>query len=121
MEELPACGFDFDCTARSRKLFSREESQRCRKFVPQVDKVAVQDAWSAAQKAATPICVFLMGSEWRPSGSCRTRLPSCGRNPAVRPAFRCIPVDVRDWSAHIPADAPAACQDLIKRLREAGN
>lgn len=30
-----------------------------------------------------------------------------------------IPVDVRDWSAHMPSDAPPACKSLLKRLRDA--
>ena len=29
-----------------------------------------------------------------------------------------IPVDVRDWSAHIPADAPPMCKNILQRLRE---
>ena len=30
-----------------------------------------------------------------------------------------IPIDVRDWSAHMPADAPTSCRNLLKRLRDA--
>ena len=122
VEELPARGFDFDCTARSRKLFSREESQRyALKIVPQVDKVAVQDAWSAAQKAATPICVFLMGSKVAPVKELSDAITELRKRSRGQGGISVIPVDVRDWSAHIPADAPAACRNLIKRLREAGN
>jgi len=47
VEEVPARGFDLDCTARSKKLFTREESQRYAvKVVPQVDKVALKDWWN---------------------------------------------------------------------------
>ena len=29
-----------------------------------------------------------------------------------------IPVDLRDWTAHVPADAPSVCKSVIQRLRE---
>lgn len=122
VEEVPARGFDLDCTARSKKLFLREESQRYAvKVVPQVDKVAVQEAWSAAQKAATPICVFLMGSKVAPVKELSDAITELRKRSRGQTGISVIPVDVRDWSAHIPADAPAACRNLIKRLREAGN
>ncbi|HTG88993.1 MAG TPA: J domain-containing protein [Vicinamibacterales bacterium] len=122
VEEVPARGFDLDCTARSKKLFTREESQRYAvKVVPQVDKVAVQEAWSAAQKAGTPICVFLMGSKVAPVKELSDAITELRKRSRGQTGISVIPVDVRDWSAHIPADAPAACRNLIKRLREAGN
>ena len=31
-----------------------------------------------------------------------------------------IPIDVRNWDAHIPIDAPVVCKDLLTRLK-AGN
>jgi hypothetical protein len=31
-----------------------------------------------------------------------------------------IPIDVRNWDAHIPVDAPGICKDLLLRLK-AGN
>ena len=61
-------GFDLDFTVKAKKLFSRNGGQRFAvKVVPSVDKLAVQEAWSAAQKAASPICVFLMGSRLAPA------------------------------------------------------
>ncbi len=122
VEELPARGFDLDFATRSKKLFSREEGQRYAvKVVPHVDKVAVQDAWSAAQKAATPICVFLMGNKVAPVKELSDAITELRKKSRGQTGISVIPVDVRDWSAHIPADAPAACKNLIKRLREAGN
>jgi hypothetical protein len=31
-----------------------------------------------------------------------------------------IPVDARNWSAHVPFDAPAAVKGLLARLRSGG-
>jgi curved DNA-binding protein CbpA len=121
VEELPARWFDLDVTARSRKLFSREEKQRiAAKVVSHVDTGAIQDVWNAVQKspATTPICVFLMGSRVAPAKELAAAIADL-RNRGRGAGISVIPVDVRDWSAHIPADAPASCKNLLKRLREA--
>ncbi len=94
------------------------------RFVPQVDAAAVAGRMERRpQKAATPR--MLRVPDGQRSGarhaSCRTRSPSCGSGRRGQTGISVIPIDVRDWSAHIPADAPAACRNLIKRLREAGN
>jgi curved DNA-binding protein CbpA len=122
VQELPARGFDVDFSAKSKKLFTREETHRYAvKVVPQVDKAAVQEAWGAAQKAATPICVFLMGSKVAPVKELSDAITELRKRSRGQTGISVIPVDVRDWSAHIPADAPAACRNLIKRLRDAGH
>ncbi len=119
-EELPARGFDLDFATKSKKLFSRNESQRiAAKVVPHVDKLAVQDAWNAAQKATTPICVFLMGNRVAPVQELSEAIADLRKRSRGRSDISVIPIDVRDWSAHVPADAPASCKSLLKRLREA--
>jgi curved DNA-binding protein CbpA len=122
VEELPARGFDLDVATRAKKLFSREETQRiAAKVVSNVDTVALQEAWNTAQKArgATPICVFLMGSRVAPAKELAAAIADLRNRARGRTDISVIPVDVRDWSAHIPADAPASCKNLLKRLREA--
>lgn len=117
--ELPARGFDFDCTTKA-KLFSRSGAQRFAvKLVPRVDKIAVQDAWNTAVKASGPICVFLMGSGIAPAkdladaiAEARKKAHGGGKHVSI------IPIDVRDWSAHMPADTPPPCKSLLKRLRD---
>jgi len=120
--ELPARGFDFDCTTKA-KLFSRNGAQRFAvKLVPRVDKIAVQDTWNTAVKATGPICVFLMGSGIAPAkelgdamAEARKKAHGGGKHVSI------IPIDVRDWSAHMPADTPGPCKSLLKRLRDASN
>jgi curved DNA-binding protein CbpA len=120
VEELPARGFDLDVATKAKKLFSRDAGQRiAAKIVPHVDKVAVQDAWNAAQKATMPICVFLMGSRVAPVKELSETIADLRKRTRSQTAISVIPIDVRDWSAHVPADAPASCRNLLKRLRDA--
>ncbi len=120
VEELPARGFDLDFAMKTRKLFSRAGPQRiAAKVVPHVDSLAVQDAWNTAQKATTPICVFLMGSRVAPVEELAIAITDLRKRSRGRTDISVIPIDVRDWSAHIPADAPDSCKNLLKRLRAA--
>jgi curved DNA-binding protein CbpA len=118
VEERLARGFDLDVVTRSKKLFSRGAGQRIAvKVVPHVDRQAVQDAWSAAAKAA-PICVFLMGSGIAPAAELAEAIAELRKRTRGTPAISVVPIDVRDWTAHVPADAPDACRNLLKRLRD---
>jgi curved DNA-binding protein CbpA len=121
VEELPARWFDLDVTATSKKLFSRESQRIAAKLVANVDTIAIQDVWNAVQKstATTPICVFLMGSRVAPAKELAAAISDLRNRGRSRAGISVIPVDVRDWSAHIPADAPASCKNLLKRLRDA--
>jgi curved DNA-binding protein CbpA len=119
IEELPARGFDLDVATKTRKLFSRDGGQRiAAKIVAHVDRVALQDVWNAAQKATTPICIFLMGSRVAPVNELSEAIADLRKRSRSRSPISVIPIDVRDWSAHVPADAPASCKNLLKRLRD---
>ena len=120
VEEFTGKTFDFDCATKAKGLFSRNGAQRfAMKWVPHVDRAAVQDAWIAAgQKSGAPVCIFLMGNTVAPAaelGDAIAEMRKKSRGPA---AITIIPVDVRDWSAHVPGDAPAACKKVLQRLRE---
>jgi len=122
VEELTARRFDLEFEVKSKKLFSRNRGQRyVVKLVPTVDKIAVQDAWSAAQKAPTAICVFLMGSRVAPAKELAEVIADLRRRTRAGTGISIIPVDVRDWGAHMPADAPSSCRNVLKRLREASS
>jgi curved DNA-binding protein CbpA len=118
--ELALRGFDLDCAAKGKKLFSRNGSQRFAiKFAPRVDRQAVQDAWNAAQKSEMPICVFVMGNGVASARELGDTIADLRKRSRGTTQISIIPVDVRDWSAHMPADAPPACKNLLKRLRDA--
>jgi curved DNA-binding protein CbpA len=118
-EELPARGFDFDVVTKA-KLFSRTGGQRFAvKFVPRVDRFAIQEAWNMAQKAKGPICVFVMGNGIAPAKELADAIADARKKSRGGLNIAIIPTDVRDWSAHVPGDAPAPCKSLLKRLRDA--
>ena len=119
-EELATTGFDLDFSVKSKKLFSRNGSQRFAvKIVQSIDKVAVQDAWNAAHKAATPICVYLMGSRVAPAKELSAVIADLRKRTRGGVGISVIPIDVRDWSAHVPSDVPDSCRNVLKRLRDA--
>jgi curved DNA-binding protein CbpA len=119
VEESSGKIFDFDCATKPKGLFSRNDSQRFAvKLVAHVDRAAVQEAWVAAAQKSVPVCVFLMGNTVASAaelGDAIADMRKKSRSPSV---ITIIPVDVRDWSAHMPADAPAPCKKVLQRLRE---
>ena len=122
LEEITTRGFDLDFTVKTKKLFSRNGGQRFAvKIVTTVDKLAVQEAWNAAQKAAVPICVFLMGSRLAPAKELSDAIADMRKRTRGGPGISLIPVDVHDWSAHIPSDAPDSCRNVLKRMRDASS
>jgi hypothetical protein len=120
VEESSGKTFDFDCATKAKGLITRNDSQRFAvKVVPHVDRAAVQDAWiAAAQKSGGPVCVFLMGNTVAPAAELGEAIADMRKKSRGSAAITIIPVDVRDWSAHVPADAPAACKKVLQRLRE---
>jgi hypothetical protein len=116
--EATTRGFDFDCTARAKRMFGRGSGQRFAvKFVQRVDRGEVQDVWAAAEKAGGQICVFLMGNGLAPASELAEAISDMRRK--SRSGGVClVPMDVRDWSAHVPADAPQDCKSVIQKLRE---
>jgi curved DNA-binding protein CbpA len=121
-DELPARGFDLDFEVKAKKLFSRNDAHRYAvKIVQVVDKFAVQDAWGAALKLSVPVCVFLMGSRLAPAKELADAISDARKRTHPGARISIIPVDLRDWSAHIPADAPSPCRNVVRRLREASS
>jgi hypothetical protein len=122
IEESKSRGFDLDCSTKSKGLFSRNGGCRFAvKLVSRVDKIAVEDAWSAAQKSAGPICVFLMGNGLAPAGELAGAIADLRKKARDTTRITIIPVDVRDWKAHMPVDAPAGCKAVLQRLRDSSN
>lgn len=119
ISEVSTAGFDFDCATKSKKLFGRGGGQRFAvKFVPRADRAALQESWARAQKAGDQICVFLMGNSLAPARELADAIGEMRKKSRGDTNVYIIPIDVRDWTSHIPADAPAVCKTLIQRLRE---
>jgi hypothetical protein len=114
-------GFDLACVPKS-KLFGRTTGPRLLgRFVPRVDGAAIADAWMQAGKWASPsneeICVFLMGSGMAPLRELADAIAKQRKQPSRGGKVILIPIDARDWNAHLPTDAPAVVKNLLAKLR----
>jgi curved DNA-binding protein CbpA len=123
-DEAKGRGFDFAWVPKP-KLFTRGKGPRLLgQCVSRVDGAAVTDAWMRAGKwgegepANDEICVFLMGSSMAPPEELAKAIAQQRRRARGR-RITLIPIDARNWDAHVPTDAPAVAKNLLARLREA--
>jgi curved DNA-binding protein CbpA len=117
-DEQPVRGFDISFVPKS-KMFGRGKGPRLMgRFVSRVDREAVADAWTQASKLAPAeeVCVFLMGTSVAPAGELAGEIAD-QRRKTRSSKLTLIPVDARDWEAHMPLDAPAIAKSLLTRLK----
>jgi len=117
--ELQVRGFDVAWGPKS-KLFARGKGPRLLgRFVARVDRDAVVDAWTQAGRtggSGREVCVLLMGSALAPSGELALAIAEQRRRQRGA-RLTLIPVDARNWNAHMPVDAPGIAKTLLARLR----
>ena len=117
-DETHVSGFDIAWAPKS-KLFSRGKGPRLLgRFVACVDRDAVVDAWTQAGKAGgstDEVCVLLMGAAVAPAGELARAIAEQRRRRGT--GLTLIPVDARNWDAHMTLDAPAIAKTLLARLR----
>jgi curved DNA-binding protein CbpA len=99
------------------KLFGRNKNPRLLgRFRSQVDGPAVTEAWTQAGKwTEDDVCVFLLGSSLAPARELATAIAEQRRRSKSKVTL--IPVDARDWSAHVPTDAPDVVKTLLARVK----
>lgn len=120
-DEAQARGFDVAWAPKGR-LFARSRDPRLLgRFVPRVDARSIAAAWTDASRAGAasgePVCVFLMGSAMAPAPELAGAIADQRRKDhGARVAV--IPIDARDWRAHVPTDAPAVARTILGHLRE---
>lgn len=130
---LTVRGFDLACLPRPKAVTSMTLSQFFKRsptpavlvrIVSRVDAAVATDAWLNAIKArmetkpGQPIVMLLIGNELAPAGELaraieEQRKKSPGRQDTLIP----VPVDMRDWSAKIPLNAPETVRTLIEKLK----
>lgn len=123
-DEAKAPGFDIAWVPKPR-LFGRGKGPRLLgQCVPRVDAAAVAEAWTRAgrwgecEPANDEICVFLMGSSMAPPEELAKAIAEQRRKARGR-RITLIPIDARNWDAHVPTGAPTVAKSLLARLREA--
>ena len=111
--------FDIVCVPKP-KLFARSKAPRLLgRFVSSVNGKSVAETWLQAVKwggsSGDEICVFLMGSEIAPPRELAEAIAEQRRK--TRGKVTLIPIDARNWDAHVPTDAPDVAKTLLARLR----
>ena len=119
-EESQLRGFDLALMPK-KKLFSGNKNPRLLgRFVSQLNREAVADAWLQALKWGDPksdeVCVLLMGTALAPAGELAGEIAE-QRKKSRGAKITLIPVDARIWDAHMPQDAPAIARTLLARLK----
>src|SRR5262249_44729264 len=109
-------GFDIALTPKS-KMFGRNKNPRLLgRYISTVDGAAVSDAWVQAGKwSPDDTCVFLMGTSLAPASQLAGAIAE--QRKKTRTKVTLIPVDARDWGAHVPTDAPEIAKNLLARLK----
>jgi DnaJ-like protein len=121
---LSIVGFDaaFDVKGKGG-LFKKAEApvRLLARFVPQVDAAAVEACWMPAVKAAKgndPVCLLLLGGGGvAPARELAVAIAEQRRKSRTAGPVL-IPVDVRDWEALFPPEAPASVRAIVQWLRE---
>ena len=122
-DEVDVRGFDVAWVPKS-KLFARAKGPRLlAQWVPRVDGAALTAAWTRAAVAPwkapsrDDICIFLIGSEIASPRELADAIEEQRRRPPRGLTVTLIPVDMRDWDARMPFDAPTVAKQLMARLK----
>jgi hypothetical protein len=125
-------GFDLACIPRPKSITSLPISQLLKREVMPVvlvrlgsvvDGAMATDAFAHAVRArldakGKPVAVLLIGQQLAPSAELARAVEDARKkSPASLETIFPVPIDLRDWSAKIPLNAPAAVRTLIDRLK----
>jgi hypothetical protein len=125
LNEVPVRGFDLVFTTKARsRLFGKRQSvpNFFVRLVRDVNGVAIRETWAMAQKVrgseAGEACVALLGpvSSVREVADAVSTLKQ--RPDRTSGSLLLVPVDIRDWSAQIPHDAPKICKVILEKLKQ---
>ena len=94
------------------------------RFVDQVDAASVSESWTAASRmkkdSQRDLVVFVMGPAVAAAGELATAITEQRRKPMLAGGkLILVPVNTRNWSAHVPTDAPDVVKSLLSRLKAA--
>jgi curved DNA-binding protein CbpA len=118
-DESDVRGFDIACVPKKKFFASAKNPRLLGRFVSAVDREAVADAWSQAVKwsPSDAVCVLLMGTSLAPAGELAREIGDQRRKHRSG-RLTLVPVNARDWDAHMPFDAPAIAKTLLARLKK---
>ena len=115
-DESQVRGFEIAFVPKSKFLSRNKNPRLLGRFMSKVDGAAVAETWNEAGKwTSEDVCVLLLGSSLAPARELATAIQEQRRRKAANVTL--IPVDARDWAAHIPTDAPEVAKNLLTRLK----
>ena len=121
-ERLAPQGFEA-AAIPSPGFFSRKlPPQVVGRVVESVDARSVAETWGlAARMKKEPhrdICVFLMGPSLAPASELAAAISEQRKRPMPGGGrLVLVPVNTKDWNAHVPTDAPDVVKSLLTRLQ----
>jgi hypothetical protein len=116
-------GFDLSMVSRAKpSLFRRTVAPSLLiRLAEVVDREVVVEAYASAMKAKIdqkPVVMLLGGDRLAPLGELAQAIDDHRRrNPGLVDVLLPVPVDIRDWSPRVPANAPAPVKDLLDALK----
>ena len=115
-DETQLRGFEIAFIPKSKFLSKNKNPRLLGRFLTRVDGAAVAEAWTDAGKwTGEEVCVFLLGSLLAPARELATAISDQRKRSKSKVTL--IPVDARDWAAHMPTDAPDVAKTLLTKLR----
>jgi hypothetical protein len=121
-EEVPLFGFELAVIPKPPMWTLRQPPRILGRFLSQIDGPAVMDSWGMAcrmkRDPKRDLCVFVMAPAVAPVGELAAAIAEQRRRPMPAGGnLVLIPVNSKNWSAHVPADAPAVVKSLLARLK----
>ena len=121
-EEVAVGGFEITCIPKPAFWSMKMPPRVLARVVSRVDGPALAETWGLASKmkkdGQRDLCVFLMGPAIAPPGELATAISDQRRKPMPAGGkLIMVPVSTKDWSAHVPTDAPPLVKSLLSRLR----
>jgi hypothetical protein len=123
-EEVAVQGFEITCIPAAKFWSLKMPPRVLGRFVQQVNGAALSETWALAAKMKKDpqrdLCVFLMGPALAPAGELANAIAEQRKKPMPAGGkLVMIPVSTKNWSAHVPTDAPDVVKSLISRLKSA--
>jgi hypothetical protein len=119
---VTAGGFDAAYLIKPRKQLFKKADPQVRllaRFLPHVDAAAVEEVWPFALKSGGldgVICLMLLGTSVAPARELGAAVAELRRKTRTGAPI-IVPVDVRDWEALFPPEAPDIARQVVQRLK----
>jgi hypothetical protein len=122
-DTTPVKGFDLAFLSRAKSsLFRRAPRPSLLvKLAAEVDAALIAEACQHATKARIeqkPLVLLLLGDRHAPTGELGQAIEEFRRrNRSLVDSVFPVPVDIRDWSAKIPSNAPVEVRSVVDKLK----